>query len=91
MVFAGESFTQCPLTLDYDVLLEFLQGVEIADEDWDGTAIGMALINACKPHKHLASFPERTIVRRSVRDRVAERWDELGLDGTPPDIVTLDE
>ncbi|MDP6175157.1 MAG: UbiD family decarboxylase, partial [Rhodospirillales bacterium] len=50
-----------------------------------------ALINACKPHKHLASFPERTIVRRSVRDRVAERWDELGLDGTPPDIVTLDE
>ena len=47
VVFAGESFTQCPLTLDYDVLLEFLQGVEIADESWDGTAVGMALINAC--------------------------------------------
>ena len=46
VVFAGESFTQCPLTLDYDVLLEFLRGVEIADEGWDGTAIGMALINA---------------------------------------------
>ncbi len=47
VVFAGESFTQCPLTLDYDVLLKFLQGVEIADESWDGTAVGMALINAC--------------------------------------------
>ena len=46
VIFAGESFTQCPLTLDYDVLLEFLQGVKIADERWDGTAIGMALINA---------------------------------------------
>ena len=47
VVFAGESFTQCPLTLDYRVLLEFLEGVEIAGEEWDGTAIGMALINAC--------------------------------------------
>ena len=46
VVFAGESFTQCPLTLDYDVLTSFLQGVQIAAESWDGTAIGMALINA---------------------------------------------
>ena len=46
VVFAGESFTQCPLTLDYDVLTSFLQGVQIADESWNGTAIGMALINA---------------------------------------------
>lgn len=47
VVFAGESFTQCPLTLDYPVLLEFLDGIQIADQAWDGTAIGMALINAC--------------------------------------------
>ena len=47
VVFAGESFTQCPLTLDYDILLDFLDGIQIADESWDGTAIGMALINAC--------------------------------------------
>jgi Ca-activated chloride channel family protein len=47
VVFAGESFTQCPLTLDYEVLLEFLKAVQIAEEAWDGTAIGMALINAC--------------------------------------------
>jgi len=47
VVFAAESFTQCPLTLDYVVLLEFLGGIQIADQAWDGTAIGMALINAC--------------------------------------------
>ena len=46
VVFAAESFTQCPLTLDYDVLLQFLDEIDIAHESWDGTAIGMALINA---------------------------------------------
>ncbi len=46
VVFAGESFTQCPLTLDYDVLHSFMEGIQIADQSWDGTAIGMALINA---------------------------------------------
>lgn len=46
VVFAGESFTQCPLTLDYDVLLEFLAEIQIAEQSWDGTAIGMAMINA---------------------------------------------
>ena len=46
VVFAGESFTQCPLTLDYDVLLQFLSEIRIAEESWDGTAIGMAMINA---------------------------------------------
>ena len=47
VVFAGESFTQCPLTLDYDILLDFLDKIQIADKSWDGTAIGVALINAC--------------------------------------------
>ncbi len=46
VLFAGESFTQCPLTLDYDVLLQFLGEIRIAEESWDGTAIGMAMINA---------------------------------------------
>ena len=48
-----------------------------------------ALINACKPHRHLDKFPERTMVRRSMQERVAARWDELGLPGTPPTVVTL--
>ena len=46
VVFAGESFLQCPLTIDYDVLTRFLRDVEIIDQEYDGTAIGMALANA---------------------------------------------
>lgn len=46
VVFAGESYTQCPLTLDYEVFKSFLNGVEIAEEDWDGTAIGLGIATA---------------------------------------------
>jgi len=46
IIFAGESFTQCPLTLDYGVLLNLLESTDVADQDWDGTAIGMGIINA---------------------------------------------
>jgi Ca-activated chloride channel family protein len=40
VIFAGESFTQCPLTLDYGVLNTLIDQMEVAPEDWDGTAIG---------------------------------------------------
>ncbi len=43
LVFAGESYIQCPLTIDYDVLLDLLDQVGIVDEAHDGTAIGMAI------------------------------------------------
>jgi Ca-activated chloride channel family protein len=46
VIFAAESFTQCPLTLDYGVLLTLLQETKVADQEWDGTAIGMGIINA---------------------------------------------
>jgi Ca-activated chloride channel family protein len=46
VVFAGESFTQCPLTLDYGVLMTLLDQTEVADQNWDGTAIGMGIVNA---------------------------------------------
>jgi len=42
VVFAGQSFTQCPLTLDYGILLKFLDDIHIGMIE-DGTAIGMAL------------------------------------------------
>jgi len=44
-VFAGESFTQCPLTVDHAVLLNLLNGVETGLIQ-DGTAIGMGIANA---------------------------------------------
>jgi Ca-activated chloride channel family protein len=42
VVFAGQSFTQCPLTLDYGVLLRFMEEIESGMIE-DGTAIGMAI------------------------------------------------
>lgn len=44
VVFSGKSFTQCPLTLDYGILLKFLKDINIGMIE-DGTAIGMAIAN----------------------------------------------
>lgn len=43
VLFSGLAWTQCPLTLDYDVLEHELDRAEIADERKQGTAIGSAL------------------------------------------------
>ncbi len=40
VIFAGEAFTQCPLTLDYGVLTDLLDKIQVAPQEWDGTAIG---------------------------------------------------
>lgn len=45
VVFAAKSFTQCPLTLDYGILLNFIQKIESGMIE-DGTAIGMGIANA---------------------------------------------
>ena len=49
-IFAGEAFTQCPMTVDHTVLLNMFQNVssDIAARGIidDGTAIGMGLSNA---------------------------------------------
>lgn len=44
-LFAGESFTQCPLTTDHAVLLNLFQGIKCGIIE-DGTAIGMGIANA---------------------------------------------
>jgi len=45
VVFAAQAFTQCPLTLDHEVLLDLLDQVEVGVVQ-DGTAIGMAIATA---------------------------------------------
>ena len=46
LVFAGETFIQCPLTIDTDVLTNLVTDVTVAEKEYDGTAIGMAIANA---------------------------------------------
>lgn len=45
VIFAGESFTQCPLTTDHRVLLNLINEVNFFMIE-DGTAIGLGLANA---------------------------------------------
>jgi Ca-activated chloride channel family protein len=45
VVFSKQSFTQCPLTLDYGVLFNFLDQVDFGMIE-DRTAIGLAIANA---------------------------------------------
>jgi Ca-activated chloride channel family protein len=54
VVFAGQSFTQCPLTLDYDVLRTLLARVETGMIE-DGTAVGTALVNSVNRLKDSAA------------------------------------
>ena len=45
VLFAGKSFTQCPLTTDHAVLVNFFNSIEYGMIE-DGTAIGLGLANA---------------------------------------------
>ena len=54
VVFAGQSFIQCPLTTDVEVLLNLVDEIDVASKDFDGTAIGMGLatsVNRLKESK----------------------------------------
>lgn len=45
VVFAGRSYTKCPLTLDYTILSEFITDIAFGEIE-DGTAIGTAIATA---------------------------------------------
>ncbi len=45
VIFAREGFTQCPLTVDYGILLSLLDEIKIGMID-DGTALGMGLVTS---------------------------------------------
>jgi len=45
VIFSGESFTQCPLTIDHDVLINLYHDIKNGMIE-DGTAIGMGLATA---------------------------------------------
>ena len=45
LVFAAESFIQCPLTIDKSILKSLISEIKVASKEYDGTAIGMAIAN----------------------------------------------
>jgi len=45
VAFAGEAYTQCPLTMDHNLLMDFIAQLDVGMVE-DGTAIGMGLATA---------------------------------------------
>jgi len=60
VAFAGTAFTLCPLTLDHDVLLELLDGLDFGMAE-DGTAIGMGLATSVSRLRE-SKTPSKVIV-----------------------------
>ena len=60
VVFAAGAFTQCPLTLDHQVLTGFLDEIEVGLID-DGTAIGLGLATAVGRLRH-SEAESRTVI-----------------------------
>ncbi len=60
VVFASRAFTQCPLTLDHQVLTGFLDEIEVGLID-DGTAIGLGLATAVGRLRH-SEAESRTVI-----------------------------
>jgi len=54
VVFAGYAITQCPPTLDYTVLMQFLDQVQTGQLE-DGTAIGTAIVTAVNRLREIES------------------------------------
>jgi len=48
------------------------------------------LIKACKNFKYINSFSKRTFLRKSIYERVRQRWDKFGFDFLPPKITNFE-
>ena len=60
VAFAGEAYTQCPLTADYNALLDILEQLKIGYIT-DGTAIGMAIAEGVARFKH-SKAPSKVMI-----------------------------
>ena len=78
--------TRCHPSEDIDLLRNTLStGLDPSRFPADTRPYGSkALINACKPHKHLKEFPKRTYLRESTYRKVAARWGDYGFSDSVP-------
>ena len=69
VIFAGTSYTKCPLTVDYEILEYFLKETAIGELE-DGTALGMALATSVN---RIRSSKSRTKIIILLTDGVNNR------------------
>ncbi len=71
VVFAAESYTQCPLTLDYGILKHFLKEVKVGIIK-DGTAIGLGIANAVNRLRYSTAKSKVVILLTDGRNNAGE-------------------
>jgi len=71
VVFGAEAFTQCPLTMDYGVLLQFLSRLEIGMAG-DATAVGSALATSVKRLKDVPGKSKVVILLTDGRNNAGK-------------------
>jgi len=79
VVFGEQAFTQCPLTLDYGVLLSFLKRVEIGMAG-DTTALGSALATSVKRLKDVEAKSHVVILLTDGRNNAGRISPETAAD-----------
>jgi UbiD family decarboxylase len=81
--------TRCHPSEDIDILRKtWSTGLDPSQFPAEKRPYGSkVLIDACKPHSHLAQFPKSTQLREAVYERVASRWTELGFEGAAPRLT----
>ncbi|MFQ6617143.1 MAG: VWA domain-containing protein [Fidelibacterota bacterium] len=72
VVFASESFIQCPLTIDYEILKKLLNSVTVIEKRYDGTAIGMAIANSINRLRSSESKSKIMILLSDGRNNAGE-------------------
>ncbi len=71
VVFAADGYTQCPLTLDYNILLEFLKEIRVGMID-DGTAVGMGIATSVSRLKSSEAKSKVVILLTDGRNNAGE-------------------
>lgn len=71
VVFAGRAYTQCPMTLDYEMLLQLLEKVNIGMIE-DGTAIGSAIGSSVDRLKNTKAKSKVIILLTDGRNNAGE-------------------
>ena len=83
--------TRCHPAEDIDIIRKtWSTGLDPSQVEMERRPYGSkALIDACKPHRYLKEFPQPTLLRRGVYERVASRWAELGFTEPPPRLTSF--
>jgi UbiD family decarboxylase len=83
--------TRCHPAEDIDIIRKtWSTGLDPSQVEMERRPYGSkALIDACKPHRYLKEFPQPTLLRREIYERVAARWAELGFAEPPPRLTSF--